>query len=88
MASTAEPPKPLESCNSFAMPRTLFITGCSTGFGRKRVQILLDEGEKVVATARNSSNLSFRSTNCGNYPALTLDVTSNADINSALAVAL
>ena len=29
-----------------------FVTGCSTGFGRELVTLLIDQGFRVVATAR------------------------------------
>lgn len=39
------------------MPRTWFITGCSTGFGRLLSEALLDLGEQVIATARKVESL-------------------------------
>ncbi len=38
-------------------PLIWFITGCSTGFGRELVRAALGRGDKVIATARNSSKL-------------------------------
>jgi NADP-dependent 3-hydroxy acid dehydrogenase YdfG len=35
-----------------------FITGCSTGFGRELVVLLLDQGFRVVATARDVTTIS------------------------------
>ncbi len=40
------------------MKRTWFITGCSTGFGKLLSIKLLDIGESVIATARNTDHLS------------------------------
>ena len=34
------------------MSKVWFITGCSTGFGKLLCRQLLDQGHKVVATAR------------------------------------
>ena len=34
-----------------------FITGCSTGFGYELVRLLLDQGYRVVATARDVGKL-------------------------------
>lgn len=58
------------------MPGQVFlITGTSTGFGYYYVEKCLKEGDKVVATARNSSKLKFDGTTKDNYLALDLDVT-------------
>lgn len=57
-------------------PQVFFITGTSTGFGYDYVQKCLDEGDKVVATARNSSKLKFNNATKENYLAVDLDVTS------------
>lgn len=55
-------------------PQVFFITGTSTGFGAELVKKALKEGDKVVATARNSSKLSFEGTK-DNYLAVDCDVT-------------
>lgn len=34
-----------------------FVTGCSTGFGRELVRVLIARGNRVVATARNPATL-------------------------------
>jgi NAD(P)-dependent dehydrogenase (short-subunit alcohol dehydrogenase family) len=52
-----------------------FVTGTSTGFGYELVQYCLDKGDKVVATARNSSKLEFKGTSKDNYLAVDCDVT-------------
>ena len=52
------------------MPKT-----ASTGFGHDYVDKCLNEGDKVVATARNSSKLKFEGTTDDNYLAVDLDVT-------------
>jgi NADP-dependent 3-hydroxy acid dehydrogenase YdfG len=65
------------------------ITGASTGFGRELAEYLLEQGERVVATARKPEQLAELA---GRYPerALTapLDVTSQQQVDAAIAAAL
>lgn len=68
--------------------RVFFITGTSTGFGYHLVNKVLAEGDKAVATARNSSKLSFGNTSKDNYLALDCDVTKQESINEAFEAAL
>nr|POE94598.1 putative oxidoreductase [Quercus suber] len=63
-------------------PQVFFITGTSTGFGAELVKKALAEGDKVVATARNSSKLSFEGTK-DNYLAVDCDVTDTKSIEAA-----
>jgi len=56
-------------------PQVFFITGTSTGFGYELVKKCLAEGDKVVATARNSSKLQFDGTSKDNFLAVDCDVT-------------
>lgn len=57
-------------------PRTWFITGTSTGFGRQLTEILLARGEVVAATARDIATLSGLKARYGNSLwAAELDVT-------------
>ena len=56
-------------------PEVFFITGTSTGFGYELVRYCLAQGDKVVATARNSSKLKFEGTTKDNYLAVDCDVT-------------
>ena len=89
---------PLRSTNSFSkyfstsqsinMPRVFLITGCSTGFGKDYVQEVLDKGDYVVATARNTKDLSFKGTNDKNYLGTSLDVTKQDSIKAAFDAAL
>jgi len=65
-------------------PQIFLITGCSTGFGQFYVEKCLKEGDKVIATARNSSKLSFKGTTDDNYLAVDLDVTSEKSIDNAV----
>ena len=64
-------------------PRVFFITGTSTGFGAELVKVVLQNGDTAVATARNSSKLSFDGTSPKNYLAVDLDVTDDASIHAA-----
>ena len=68
-------------------PRVFLITGTSTGFGNELVKKALAEGDKVIATARNSSKLSFEGTTESNFLALDLDVTHQKSIHNAFAAA-
>jgi NAD(P)-dependent dehydrogenase (short-subunit alcohol dehydrogenase family) len=60
---------------------TWFITGCSTGIGRALAQAVLEQGEHVVATARDSAAVRGLA---DDYPstalALSLDVTDREQI--------
>lgn len=69
-------------------PQVFFITGTSTGFGHHYVEKCLREGDSVVATARNSSNLSFPSATKDNLLAVDCDVTKQDSIDAAFAKAL
>ena len=69
-------------------PQVFLITGTSTGFGNELVKICLSEGDKVVATARNSSKLKFDGTTKDNFLAVDLDVTEQQSIDNAFEKAL
>ena len=69
-------------------PQVFFITGTSTGFGYHYVEKCLKEGDKVVATARNSSKLSCPSATAENLLTLDCDVTNQDSINTAFDKAL
>jgi NAD(P)-dependent dehydrogenase (short-subunit alcohol dehydrogenase family) len=69
-------------------PRVFFITGTSTGFGYELVKIVLEKGDYVVATARNSSKLSFDGATSENSLFVDLDVTSKDAINKAFDAAV
>lgn len=65
-------------------PRVFLITGTSTGFGQELVKIAISKGEKVVATARNSSKLEPpQGATKDNYLAVDLDVTKKEQIDEA-----
>ena len=65
----------------------MLVTGTSTGLGRALVELILEKGEKVVATARATSTLDSL---VSQYPAsqllvLPLDVTKQGDVISTFA---
>ena len=62
-----------------------FITGCSTGFGRDLAKILLDRGNRVVATARNLKQIEDLVAGRDKQAlALQLDVTNASEIAGAV----
>jgi NAD(P)-dependent dehydrogenase (short-subunit alcohol dehydrogenase family) len=69
--------------------RVWFITGSSTGFGRELAEQVLERGEKVVATARNTKDVEDL---VEKYPdtalAVQLDVTKAEDIKNSVAKAV
>jgi NAD(P)-dependent dehydrogenase (short-subunit alcohol dehydrogenase family) len=69
-------------------PRTWLITGCSSGFGRALAVAALEDGERVVVTARQPQPLQAL---IERYPgralALALDVTRAEQVSAALAEA-
>jgi len=69
-------------------PKVFFITGTSTGFGNELVKKCIASGDKVVATARSSSKLSFPDTTKDNLLTVDLDVTQEASIHKAFDTAL
>ncbi|KAG9195241.1 hypothetical protein G6011_361 [Alternaria panax] len=69
-------------------PRVFLITGCSTGFGEEFVKVVLQKGDYVVATARNSSKLSFDGANDSNSLLVDLDVTKRESIDKAFDAAI
>lgn len=66
--------------------RVWFITGSSTGFGRELAEELLENGHKVIATARKTETIADL---VEKYPdtarAVRLDVTKNDEIKKAIA---
>jgi NAD(P)-dependent dehydrogenase (short-subunit alcohol dehydrogenase family) len=69
-------------------PRVFLITGTSTGFGEELVKVVLKNGDYVVATARNSSKLSFDGANDSNSLLVDLDVTKKDSIDAAFDAAI
>lgn len=66
------------------MPRVFLVTGTSTGFGYELVKKIIASGDIAVATARDSSKLSFENTSSKNYLAVDLDVTKKDSIHAAI----
>jgi len=64
-------------------PKVWLVTGCSTGFGKSLIDEILNRGEIAIATARDSSKLSFSNTTEKNYLALSLDVTDKSSVKQA-----
>ncbi len=65
-----------------------FITGCSTGFGRELVALLLQQSHRVVATARDVAKLAdLVAGHAETALALPLDVTDKAAIAAAVSQA-
>ena len=71
------------------MSKVWFITGCSTGFGRELASLALQQGNRVVVTARKTSDIEDI---VSPYPetaiAVKLDVTDKADIKASVEKAL
>lgn len=63
--------------------KTVFITGCSTGFGRETAIHFLDKGWSVVATMRNPAASTLPASE--RLRVLPLDVTSPHSIDAAVA---
>jgi NADP-dependent 3-hydroxy acid dehydrogenase YdfG len=67
------------------MSRVWFITGTSTGFGRKFVEQLLNTGDKIVATARNIDSIAdLKEKSPENVHIVKLDVTKKEEIEAAV----
>jgi NADP-dependent 3-hydroxy acid dehydrogenase YdfG len=70
------------------MTKTWFITGCSTGFGRAIAQHLIALGHNVAVTARNPTQIADLVAEHPNTTiAIKLDVTDQAQIDAAVAMA-
>jgi NAD(P)-dependent dehydrogenase (short-subunit alcohol dehydrogenase family) len=65
--------------------KTWLVTGCSSGFGLRLVEAALAQGQRVVATARDLTNI--RDLAGPNCTVLTLDVTEPRSIASAVRAA-
>jgi NAD(P)-dependent dehydrogenase (short-subunit alcohol dehydrogenase family) len=70
-------------------PRTWFITGCSSGFGRAIAEAALQAGDRVVLTARDVSRIEALATVAPEQAlAVALDVTKEDQIQAALEAAI
>lgn len=71
------------------MSKVWFITGCSTGFGRHLAQEVLQNGDRVAVTARNTGDVQDLVTK---YPdtavAIQLDVTKPEQVKAAVEEAI
>ncbi|KAK0641723.1 short-chain dehydrogenase/reductase-like protein SDR [Cercophora newfieldiana] len=65
-----------------------FITGCSSGIGRALAEHVVSQNQRLVATARQISALSYLPNNSPNVLKLSLDVSSPTSIDAAVATAL
>lgn len=61
-----------------------FITGASKGFGLALVKQLLERGNKVAATSRHKESIEKEVGNNPNLLALTVDITSDAEVKKAI----
>ena len=71
--------------------RVILITGCSTGIGLAAARHLASRGDHVYATARNpegSADLVSAATSNANITTLSLDVTSDASVTTAVRAVL
>jgi NAD(P)-dependent dehydrogenase (short-subunit alcohol dehydrogenase family) len=68
--------------------KTWFITGASRGFGNRIAQLLLAQGDNVVATARNVASMRETLGEHTNLLTLPLDVTDDAQAHRAAAQAI
>jgi NAD(P)-dependent dehydrogenase (short-subunit alcohol dehydrogenase family) len=68
--------------------RVWFITGASRGFGARVTKAALDNGDAVVATARNAASIEEAVGAHPNLLAVRLDVTSEDEAHKAVAAAL
>lgn len=68
--------------------KTWFITGASRGFGARVAQLALEQGDNVVATARNAAGVTDRLGQHSNLLALPLDVTDEEQARAAAARAV
>ncbi|WP_426667691.1 oxidoreductase [Mucilaginibacter sp. McL0603] len=67
---------------------TWFITGCSTGFGRELVKLILENGWNVIITARDPDKVKDLATGFESQSlVLPLDVTNKEQIGHAVAAA-
>lgn len=77
------------SAQSPTPPRTWFITGCSSGFGRALAEAALQSGDRVVLTARDASRVEPLAAVVPDQAlALPLDITQEDQIEAAIGAAI
>ena len=70
-------------------PRVWFITGSSTGLGRKLAEAVLAKGDRVVATARKEATVADLEQQYPNYArAVRLDVTDLPQVKASVQAAI
>ena len=70
-------------------PRVWFITGASTGFGRKLAEAVLAKGDRVVATARKPETVAdLEQQNPSRARAVRLDVTDLNQVKASVEAAI
>jgi NAD(P)-dependent dehydrogenase (short-subunit alcohol dehydrogenase family) len=75
--------------SSVEQTRVWFITGCSSGFGRALAETVLERGETVVLTARNSQQIEDLAVSFPNRTlAVQLDVTKPEEVREAVKLAI
>jgi NAD(P)-dependent dehydrogenase (short-subunit alcohol dehydrogenase family) len=75
----------LASPSTPTMPRTWFVTGCSSGLGRALCERLLETGHRVVATARDLAKIAdLQERFADRAVLLKLDITDNTSIAAAM----
>jgi len=79
----------MEQIMSTKHSRVWFITGASTGFGRKLAEALLAKGDRVVATARKEQTVAdLEQQHPNNARAVRLDVTDVAQVKASVQAAI
>jgi len=81
-------PVPHHTNRATMAPSVFFITGCSSGFGAELVKQCISEGDKCIATSRNSSKLNFSGTSEDNFLAVDCDVTKQESVHSCASLSL
>jgi NAD(P)-dependent dehydrogenase (short-subunit alcohol dehydrogenase family) len=75
--------------SSVQKTRIWFITGCSSGFGRALAETVLEQGETVVLTARNTQQVEDLATSFPDRTiAVKLDVTKSEEVREAVKKAI
>ncbi|KAK1755572.1 hypothetical protein QBC47DRAFT_380689 [Echria macrotheca] len=65
-----------------------FITGCSSGLGLELAKLVASKGQRLIATARKTSDLAYLPDNDPNILKLRVDVTSSESIDAAIEATL